>query len=164
MWMLYVAVACLLADCSFCSFWLSIGCLVVLHLAGLLVYWKLVNCLVCLFLVILLALLVVVVGCCMLFFALQQWNVLVGARRRRRRRRGRSKKQEGRSKKEEEGGEEKEGGGGRRRECNMHTCIDIFGYVVVACFFADCLFVVVGCLWVVWCFCTWLGCLFLESC
>ena len=86
MWMLYVAVACLLADCSFCSFWLSIGCLVVLHLAGLLVYWKLVNCLVCLFLVILLALLVVVVGCCMLFFALQQWNVLVGARRRRRRR------------------------------------------------------------------------------
>ena len=44
-WMLFVAVACLLADCSFCSFWLSIGCLVLLHLAGLLVFGSLLICL-----------------------------------------------------------------------------------------------------------------------
>ena len=36
---------CLLADCSFCSCWLSIGCLVFLHLAGLLFCGSLLICL-----------------------------------------------------------------------------------------------------------------------
>ena len=128
------------ADCSFCSCWLSIGCLVLLHLAGLLVFGSLLVCSSAFFL----CHLACFVGCsCWLLHvvcAQHQWKVLAGARRRRRRRRGRrrkgrSKKQEARSKKEEgrrQKKEEKKKKKEKKKKCiNMHTCIDTFGCVDV---------------------------------